>query len=225
MAWFWTLSHFLKEVETLRKGGIKVEGNLFISNRAQVILPYHRMIELAAENAPGRVKIGTTSRGIGPSYEDKMGRRGLRVVDLLDKELLRKHIENACAEKNMIAHALFNSEPIDADSMYREYAEAAKKIEPFVADTAVMLNKAIASGESVMFEGAQATMLDIDHGTYPFVTSSSTTSGGAVIGTGVPPTWIDTVIGITKAYCTRVGGGPFPTELERTAGGRVAQAR
>jgi adenylosuccinate synthase len=206
--------HFLKEVETLRKGGIKVEGNLFISNRAQVILPYHRMIELAAENAPGRVKIGTTSRGIGPSYEDKMGRRGLRVVDLLDKELLRKHIENACAEKNMIAHALFNSEPIDADSMYREYAEAAKKIEPFVADTAVMLNKAIASGESVMFEGAQATMLDIDHGTYPFVTSSSTTSGGAVIGTGVPPTWIDTVIGITKAYCTRVGGGPFPTELE-----------
>src|SRR5437868_9793008 len=206
--------HFLKEVETLRQGGIKVDGNLFISNRAQVILPYHRMIELAAENAPGRVKIGTTSRGIGPSYEDKMGRRGLRVIDLLDKELLRKHIENACAEKNMIAHALFNSEPIDADSMYREYAEAAKKIEPFVADTAVMLNKAIAEGESVMFEGAQATMLDIDHGTYPFVTSSSTTAGGAVIGTGVPPTWIDTVIGITKAYCTRVGGGPFPTELE-----------
>jgi adenylosuccinate synthase len=206
--------HFLKEVETLRKGGIKVDGNLFISNRAQVILPYHRMIELAAENAPGRVKIGTTSRGIGPSYEDKMGRRGLRVIDLLDKELLKKHIENACAEKNMIAHALFNSEPIDADSMYREYAAAAEKIKPFVADTAVMLNKAIAEGESVMFEGAQATMLDIDHGTYPFVTSSSTTAGGAVIGTGVPPTSIDTVIGITKAYCTRVGGGPFPTELE-----------
>jgi adenylosuccinate synthase len=211
--------HFLKEVETLRQGGIKVEGNLFISNRAQVILPYHRMIELAAENAPGRVKIGTTSRGIGPSYEDKMGRRGLRVIDLLDKELLKKHIENACAEKNMIAHALFNSEPIDADSMYREYSAAAEKIKPFVADTAVMLNKAIAEGESVMFEGAQATMLDIDHGTYPFVTSSSTTAGGAVIGTGVPPTSIDTVIGITKAYCTRVGGGPFPTELE----GKVAE--
>jgi adenylosuccinate synthase len=206
--------HFLKEVETLRQGGIKVDGNLFVSNRAQVILPYHRMIELAAENAPGRVKIGTTSRGIGPSYEDKMGRRGLRVIDLLDKDLLRKHIENACAEKNMIAHALFNSEPIDADAMYREYAEAAKKIAPFVADTAVMLNKAIAEGESVMFEGAQATMLDIDHGTYPFVTSSSTTAGGAAIGTGVPPTSIDTVIGITKAYCTRVGGGPFPTELQ-----------
>src|SRR5438094_2675030 len=210
--------HFLREVETLRKGGIKVDGNLFISNRAQVILPYHRMIELAAENAPGRVKIGTTSRGIGPSYEDKMGRRGLRVVDLLDKELLRKHIENACAEKNMIAHALFNSEPIDADAMYREYAEAAKRIEPFVADTAVMLNKAIAEGESVMFEGAQATMLDIDHGTYPFVTSSSTTAGGAVTGTGVPPTSIDTVIGITKAYCTRVGSGPFPSEMLDSTG-------
>src|SRR5438445_11656267 len=205
--------HFLKEVETLRQGGIKVEGNLFISNRAQVILPYHRMIELAAENAPGRVKIGTTSRGIGPSYEDKMGRRGLRVIDLLDKELLKKHIENACAEKNMIAHALFNSEPIDADSMYREYSEAAKKIAPFVADTAVILNKAIADGESVMFEGAQATMLDIDHGTYPFVTSSSTTAGGAVTGTGVPPTKIHGVLGVAKAYSTRVGGGPFPTEM------------
>src|SRR3954462_14323864 len=207
---------FMKEVNSLKGMGVKLDGHLFVSNRAQVILPYHRMIELAAENAPGRVKIGTTSRGIGPAYEDKMGRRGLRVVDLLNKELLKTHIENACREKNLIAHALFNSEPIDADSMYREYAEAAKKIEPFVADTAVMLNKAIAGGESVMFEGAQATMLDIDHGTYPFVTSSSTTSGGAVIGTGVPPTSIDTVIGITKAYCTRVGGGPFPTELEGT---------
>src|SRR5213082_1488776 len=137
---------FLREVAMLRETGINVDGNLFVSNRAHVILPYHRMIELAAENAPGRVKIGTTSRGIGPSYEDKMERRGLRVVDLLDTDLLRKNIENACAEKNMIAHALFNSEPIDADSMYREYAEAAKKIAPFVADTAVMLNKAIASG-------------------------------------------------------------------------------
>jgi adenylosuccinate synthase len=207
---------FMKEVNSLRGMGVKVDGHLFVSNRAQVILPYHRMIELAAENAPGRVKIGTTSRGIGPAYEDKMGRRGLRVVDLLNKDLLRTHIANACREKNMIAHALFNSEPIDADAMYREYAEAAKKIAPFVADTAVILNKAIAEGESVMFEGAQATMLDIDHGTYPFVTSSSTTSGGAATGTGVPPTSIDMVIGITKAYCTRVGGGPFPTELQGT---------
>ena len=204
---------FLKEVATLREGGVKVDGNLFISNRAQVILPYHRMMELGSENAPGRVKIGTTSRGIGPAYEDKISRRGLRVADLLDTALLRTHIENAVREKNMIAHALFNSEPMDADRMFKEYAEAAQQIAPFVCDTAFLLNRAIAEGKSVVFEGAQGTMLDIDHGTYPFVTSSSATSGGAVTGTGVPPTSIDTVIGITKAYCTRVGGGPFPTEL------------
>jgi adenylosuccinate synthase len=205
---------FLKEVGALRQAGVRVDGNLFISNRAHVILPYHRMIEMGAENAPGRVKIGTTSRGIGPAYEDKMGRRGLRVADLLDSNLLRTTIENACREKNMIAHALFNSEPLDADAMYREYAEAAKKIAPFVTDTADLINRALADGEPVMFEGAQGTMLDIDHGTYPFVTSSSATSGGAVTGTGVPPNAIDTVIGVTKAYCTRVGGGPFPTEID-----------
>jgi adenylosuccinate synthase len=204
----------LKEVAALRQAGVGVDGNLFVSNRAHVILPYHRMIEMGAENAPGRVKIGTTSRGIGPAYEDKMGRRGLRVADLLDSELLRTTIENACREKNMIAHALFNSEPLDADSMYREYAQAAEKIAPFVADTAVLINSALAEGEAVMFEGAQGTMLDIDHGTYPFVTSSSATSGGAVTGTGVPPNAIDTVIGVTKAYCTRVGGGPFPSEVQ-----------
>ncbi|MGA8311454.1 MAG: adenylosuccinate synthase [Terriglobales bacterium] len=203
---------FLKEVAALRETGVKIDGSLFVSNRAHVILPYHRMIELASENAPGRVKIGTTSRGIGPAYEDKMGRRGLRVADLLDLKLLRTHIENACHEKNMIAHALFNSEPLDPDKMYQEYAEASAKVAPFVCDTAALLNQALAQGESVMFEGAQGTMLDIDHGTYPFVTSSSATSGGAVIGTGVAPTAIDTVIGVTKAYCTRVGGGPFPAE-------------
>ncbi len=204
---------FLKEVASLRDAGVKVDGNLFVSNRAQVILPYHRMLELGSENAPGRVKIGTTSRGIGPAYEDKMGRRGLRVADLLDRQLLRTHIENACREKNMIAHALFNSDPLDGDKMFAEYAAAAEKVAPFVTDTAVLLNRALAEGKSIVFEGAQGTMLDIDHGTYPFVTSSSATSGGAAIGTGVPPTSIDTVIGITKAYCTRVGGGPFPTEL------------
>jgi adenylosuccinate synthase len=205
---------FLKEVGALRQAGVQVDGNLFVSNRAHVILPYHRMIEMGAENAPGRVKIGTTSRGIGPAYEDKMGRRGLRVADLLDSNLLRTTIENACREKNMIAHALFNSEPLDPDGMYREYADAANKIAPFVTDTAELINRGLREGESVMFEGAQGTMLDIDHGTYPFVTSSSATSGGAVTGTGVPPNAIQTVIGVTKAYCTRVGGGPFPTEIE-----------
>ncbi|HUQ49712.1 MAG TPA: adenylosuccinate synthase [Terriglobales bacterium] len=212
---------FMKEVNSLREMGVKLDGALFVSNRAQVILPYHRMIELAAENAPGRVKIGTTSRGIGPAYQDKMSRNGLRVVDLLNKELLRTHIENACREKNTIAHALFNSEPLDADKMYNEYASIADQVAPFVTDTAVMINKAIAAGESVMFEGAQGTMLDIDHGTYPFVTSSSATSGGAVIGTGVPPTAIQTVIGVTKAYCTRVGGGPFPSEIHDDVGDKL----
>jgi adenylosuccinate synthase len=209
---------FMKEVDALRATGVKVEGNLFVSNRAHVILPYHRMIELAAENAPGRVKIGTTSRGIGPTYEDKMARSGLRVQDLLDKALLKKHIDNACREKNTIAHALFNSEPIDPDKMYSDYAEVADRVAPFVTDTALLLNRAIANGESVMFEGAQGTMLDIDHGTYPFVTSSSATSGGAATGTGVPPNAITTVAGVTKAYCTRVGGGPFPTELNDEVG-------
>jgi adenylosuccinate synthase len=222
----------LREVETLRQADVAVHGprpsaraqaNLFISNRAHLILPYHRMIELAAESAPGRVKIGTTSRGIGPAYEDKMGRRGLRVADLLDPALLRKHIANACAEKNMIAHALFNTEPLDADAMYEDYARAAEQIAPFVCDTALLLNRAIADGESVLFEGAQGTMLDIDHGTYPFVTSSSATAGGAVTGTGVAPTAISSVIGVTKAYCTRVGEGPFPTEVQGAAGEQLRQ--
>src|SRR5436309_9728762 len=215
---------FLKEVGALREAGVKVDGHLFVSNRAHVILPYHRMIELAAENAPGRVKIGTTSRGIGPAYEDKMGRRGLRVADLLDLELLKKHIENAVREKNMIAHALFNSEPLDADKMYSEYAQAAEKVAPFVCDTAVLLNQALANGESILFEGAQGTMLDIDHGTYPFVTSSSATSGGAVIGTGVAPNALNSVVAIIKAYCTRLGEGPFPTEI-KDATGEILRSR
>jgi len=209
---------FLKEVDSLKVSGLDVAGRLFVSNRAHVILPYHRMIELAAENAPGRVKIGTTSRGIGPAYEDKMKRGGLRLIDLLDSKLLRIHIDNACREKNTIAHALFNTEPLDPDKIYDEYSRAAERVAPFVTDTALLLNDAIAAGESVMFEGAQGTMLDIDHGTYPFVTSSSATSGGAVTGTGVAPNAIRSVVGVTKAYCTRVGEGPFPTEIKDSMG-------
>lgn len=209
---------FLKEVGKLRDLGVDVDRQLFVSNRAQVILPYHRMIELAAESAPGRKKIGTTSRGIGPAYEDKTARNGLRVVDLLNPGLLKTHIENACREKNTIAHALFGTEPLDPAQMYEEYACAAEKVAPFVTDTAALLNRAIRDGKSIMFEGAQGTMLDIDHGTYPFVTSSSATAGGAVTGTGVGPTAIGTVIGVTKAYVTRVGEGPFPTELHNESG-------
>jgi len=211
---------FLKEVDKLRQLGVNVDEQLFVSNRAQVILPYHRMIELAAESAPGRKKIGTTSRGIGPAYEDKMSRSGLRVVDLLRPELLKTHIEAACAEKNAIVRALFGAgtAPLDPEKMYDEYAAAAEQVRPFVADTGRLLNKILAAGGSVMFEGAQGTMLDIDHGTYPFVTSSSATAGGAATGTGVGPTAIGTVISVTKAYVTRVGGGPFPTEIHDAAG-------
>jgi adenylosuccinate synthase len=211
---------FLKEVSKLRDLGVGVDEQLFVSNRAQVILPYHRMIELAAESAPGRQKIGTTSRGIGPAYEDKMARSGLRVVDLLQSELLKTHIEAACGEKNAIVKALFGSSvaPLDPAKMFEEYAAAAELVRPFVKDTGRLLNGILAEGGSVMFEGAQGTMLDIDHGTYPFVTSSSATAGGAATGTGVGPTAIGTVISVTKAYVTRVGGGPFPTEIHDAAG-------
>ncbi|HLY42314.1 MAG TPA: adenylosuccinate synthase [Terracidiphilus sp.] len=212
---------FLKEVAKLRELGIKVDDQLFVSNRAQVILPYHRMIELAAESAPGRKKIGTTSRGIGPAYEDKMARSGLRIVDLLNTSLLKAHIEAACAEKNAIAHALFGTDPLDSKKMYEEYAAAAEQVRPFVADTGRLLHKILAEGGSVMFEGAQGTMLDIDHGTYPFVTSSSATAGGAATGTGVGPTFISHVINVTKAYVTRVGEGPFPTEIHEPVGERL----
>ena len=211
---------FLKEVAKLRQLVAGVDEQLFVSNRAQVILPYHRMIELAAESAPGRQRIGTTSRGIGPAYEDKMARSGLRVVDLLRPDLLKTHIEAACGEKNAIVKALFGSSvaPLDPAKMFEEYAAAAELVRPFVKDTGRLLNGILANGGSVMFEGAQGTMLDIDHGTYPFVTSSSATAGGAATGTGVGPTAIGTVISVTKAYVTRVGGGPFPTEINDAAG-------
>jgi adenylosuccinate synthase len=209
---------FLSEVTRIRELGVEVDGQLFISNRAQVILPYHRMIELAAESAPGRRKIGTTSRGIGPAYEDKMARSGLRIVDLLNPALLKEHIEAACAQKNAIVHALFGSDPLDPRKIYDEYAAAAEKIRPFAADTGHMLNGILRQGGSIMFEGAQGTMLDIDHGTYPFVTSSSATAGGAATGTGIGPTNIGTVVSVTKAYVTRVGEGPFPTEINDAVG-------
>lgn len=210
--------YFLDEVDRVRKTGLDIDGRLFVSNRAQVILPYHRMIELASESAPGRQKIGTTSKGIGPAYEDKMARSGLRIVDLLNPKLLKTHIEAACEEKNAIAHALFGTDPLQPAKMYDEYAAAAERLRPLVTDTGRLLNKILADGGSVMFEGAQGTMLDIDHGTYPYVTSSSATAGGAATGTGVGPTAIGTVISVTKAYVTRVGEGPFPSEIHDGVG-------
>jgi adenylosuccinate synthase len=202
----------VSELESLEKGGVDVRGRLFVSNRAHLIFPYHRQIEKAAEAARGDAKIGTTSRGIGPSYEDKMARRGLRVGDLLDAGRFRSKLQVALREKATFSRAVFGQE-LQTERLEETYLELAKRIRSHITDTAALLNRALDEGKSVLFEGAQGTMLDIDHGTYPYVTSSSATAGGAAAGLGVPPTRITGVAGVTKAYTTRVGAGPFPTEM------------
>jgi len=213
----------LAEMATLEAGGVEVAKALFISNRAHVLLPAHRMMEKLSEAKPGRISIGTTSRGIGPCYEDKTARRGIRIADLLDREVFRAKYDALVEEKIAIAKALDIYDELDVAGVRREYEEFAERIRPMVCDTAMLLNRAIQAGKSVMFEGAQGTMLDIDHGTYPFVTSSNATAGGACTGTGVAPTRIDAVIGVAKAYVTRVGGGPFPTEALDGAGDRIRE--
>jgi len=200
------------EIETLKKGGVDVTGRLHISNRAHLIFPYHRELDKAAETARGSNAIGTTSRGIGPAYEDKMARRGLRMVDLLDPQLFREKAARVVAEKNRIAQGAYGAQ-VDFSGEVEETLKLGEKIKGFICDTAELTNRVLDAGKSVLFEGAQGTMLDIDHGTYPFVTSSSATSGGATTGIGVPPTKIKHVLGVSKAYTTRVGGGPFPTEM------------
>lgn len=212
----------LSEIETLESAGVPVQDNLFISNRAHVLFPAHRLMEKMSEGRPGRISIGTTSRGIGPCYEDKTGRRGIRVADLLDTGFFRTQYDAVMEEKITIAKALgIYNEELDLHQIREEYEALAARIRPMVCDTAWLLNTAIAEGKTVMFEGAQGTMLDIDHGTYPFVTSSNATAGGACTGTGVPPTRIHGVIGVAKAYITRVGGGPFPTEAFDGAGDEI----
>jgi adenylosuccinate synthase len=200
------------EIDALESAGVKVVGNLFISNRAHVLFPAHRMMEGMSEGRPGRVSIGTTSRGIGPCYEDKAGRRGIRVADLLNRETFRAQYDWVMEEKVSIAKTLGIYTGLNLAEIRGQYEALAERIRPMVCDTALLLNQAIAAGKTVMFEGAQGTMLDLDHGTYPFVTSSSASAGGACTGTGVPPTRISGVLGVSKAYITRVGGGPFPTE-------------
>jgi adenylosuccinate synthase len=200
------------EVENLRKSGIEVRGRLFLSNRAHLIFPYHREMDKASEAALGAAKIGTTSRGIGPAYEDKMARRGIRVCDLLDADRFREKLERVIKEKDAISRATYGH-PLETSGILDQYLELAAHIRGLVADTAVLLNRALDKGESVLFEGAQGTMLDIDQGTYPFVTSSNATSGGVATGLGVAPTRLTGVVGVTKAYTTRVGAGPFPTEM------------
>jgi adenylosuccinate synthase len=200
------------ELDSLGKAGVDVNGRLFLSNRAQLIFPYHRELEKAAEAARGPHRIGTTSRGIGPAYEDKMARRGLRVCDLMDAERFERKLERAIEEKDAFSRAVYGK-ALNTAGIAESYGELAERIRGFVTDTSLLLNEALAKGASVLFEGAQGTMLDIDHGTYPYVTSSSATSGGACPGLGIAPTKINGVIGVTKAYTTRVGGGPFPTEM------------
>lgn len=203
---------FLAEIDALAKAEIDVSGRLFVSNRAHLIFPYHRSLDQASEAFRGDSKIGTTSRGIGPAYEDKMARRGLRLADLLDPEGFRKKLEGLLREKNAISIAAYGK-GLDSAGVADSYLRIAERLRDFVADTGAMLIRAADEGKSLLFEGAQGTMLDIDHGTYPYVTSSSATAGGACTGLGFPPTRITGVVGVTKAYTTRVGNGPFPTEM------------
>ena len=212
----------VNEVENLRKSGIDVRGRLFLSNRAHLIFPYHREMDKASEAALGTAKIGTTSRGIGPAYEDKMARRGIRVCDLVDADRFREKLERVIKEKDAISRATYGH-PLETAGILDQYLELAAHIRGFVADTVVLLNRALDKGESVLFEGAQGTMLDIDHGTYPFVTSSNATSGGVATGLGVAPTRLTGVVGVTKAYTTRVGAGPFPTEMPDLDASEVRQ--
>ncbi len=202
----------LEQIEMLKAAGVDVEGSLLISNRAHVIFPFHEMMEKASEKTPGKTRIGTTSRGIGPCYEDKVGRRGIRLAELLDNASFAERFRALAEEKNAIANALGIHESWDMAQVCEQYKQYAEALRPYVCDTSQYLNRAILEGKRVLFEGAQGTMLDIDHGTYPFVTSSNSTAGGVATGLGVSPTHIDAVVGISKAYATRVGGGPFPTE-------------
>lgn len=211
----------LREVEMMEKAGVTVGNRLLVSDRAHLILPYHRSHEVAAEQARGGAKIGTTAKGIGPSYEDKAGRRGLRTGDLRDPETFRRKCSEVLAEKNRLAAALFAGAVLDTEGLVERYYEVARRILPYLTNVSAYLNTAMDRGQRVLFEGAQGTMLDVDHGTYPFVTSSSAAAGGACTGTGVGPTRIDAVVGVSKAYATRVGSGPFPTEALGPEGEKI----
>lgn len=201
----------LEEIDFLKKLNIDITGRLLISHNAHLIMPYHKLLDSIQES--GEEKIGTTGRGIGPCYNDKYARKGIKIVDLLNREELEKKIRKNLEEKNNLLKKVYDHEELDVEAIVNEYLEFDKTIDPFIADTTEYLNEAIDAGKSVLMEGAQGALLDIDYGTYPYVTSSNPTSGGACTGTGIPPTKISSIIGIVKAYTTRVGNGPFPTEL------------
>ncbi|HEV8146553.1 MAG TPA: adenylosuccinate synthase [Bryobacteraceae bacterium] len=214
------LTALMEEMEMLGKAGIDVAAQLRISNRAHVIFPFHRLVEKMSEARENRIPIGTTSRGIGPCYEDKIGRRGIRIADLYDPESFRALYDTLAEDKATLAETFHLHEAIDYATIGEQCEEMAERIRPLVCDTSALLHAAMSNGKRILFEGAQGTMLDVDHGTYPFVTSSSAAAGGACTGTGVPPTRIHGVIGVSKAYITRVGSGPFPTE-DNAAGGEL----
>ncbi|MHB8858880.1 MAG: adenylosuccinate synthase [Thermoleophilia bacterium] len=200
------------ELNTLRDRGVSFD-NLRLSGNAHLIMPYHILLDSAHETQLGKRKIGTTKRGIGPAYTDKAARLGIRVQDLLDKKILRQKLDTAIHEKNDLLEKVYNSPGVDRFEVMEQYAEYADRLSPYIADTSLLIDKALKRGEQVLFEGAQGCLLDIDHGTYPFVTSSNPIAGAACVGGGVGPTRINDVMGVCKAYTTRVGEGPFPTEL------------
>jgi adenylosuccinate synthase len=211
----------LEEIEAIENNGISVGRRLFVSDRAHLIMPYHRSHEVAAEEARGVGRIGTTAKGIGPTYEDKAGRRGLRTCDLRNPELFVKKCKEVLAEKDRIGEALFGGQRFRGDQWVTQYYETAQRIVPYLTDASAYLHAEMERGKRVLFEGAQGTLLDVDHGTYPYVTSSSAAAGGASTGTGVGPTRIGAVMGVSKAYATRVGSGPFPTEEHGAAGEKL----
>jgi len=214
----------ISEIGELEKEGIEINSrNLFISKKAHLIMPYHKMIDIASEKKKGDHKIGTTGRGIGTAYSDKMARMGIRVVDLLSSDLFEERLRLNLQEKNILLKEIYGEEPLDFETVFEQYTAFSKTIEKFVADTEVMLRKAILEKKKILLEGAQGSMLDVDHGTYPFVTSSNPTMGGACTGLGIPPAKIDRVMGVVKAYTTRVGEGPFPTELLDETGNRLRE--
>jgi adenylosuccinate synthase len=208
----------LDEIEKLRAAGVVIDHNLLISDAAHCILPYHRALDLAREESAGVAKIGTTGRGIGPAYESKVGRYGIRIADLLDPAVLKQKIEFTCAERNAVLADVYRKETFDPQKLYEDYLRYGEILGPRITNGTVWINQQIRAGKKVMFEGAQGAMLDIDHGTYPFVTSSNTVVGGVCTGLGVAPKHIHKVIGVAKAYTTRVGGGAFPTELHDELG-------
>ena len=210
----------LEEIKGLNERGIDTS-KLVISSNAHLITPYHRTIDKVSERFLGKAKIGTTGRGIGPAYADKISRIGIRVQDLFDESILEKKIESALRDKNQVLTKVFNRKEMQTQEVLEEYRSYAEILRPYIADTALLLNKALDAGKTVLLEGSQGTLLDVDHGTYPFVTSSNPTAGGACTGSGIGPTKIERVIGIVKAYTTRVGSGPFPTELENEDGEKL----